>query len=107
MNGAVLAGDKTIVEFSGEFDPLRKGLFLGRVKSEIHEDFLDLFKRWEEIVSNQVFSILDEIETEIETLHCSVVIDDAKPVAIEDLQICPSGRTLSFRTGSTLDLKSE
>ena len=55
------------------------------------------FEAYEEIVNGQIFSLLDEIEERIGTIPLKVVFEEGAEAAVEDLQIYPSTRRVSFR----------
>lgn len=55
------------------------------------------FERYEEIVSGQMFSLLDAIEAEIESLGLRAVFDEGCPARVGDLQVLPSTRRASFK----------
>jgi len=56
-----------------------------------------LFDEYEEIVNDQLFSFLDEIEEQISDLQLSVSFDGGEEVNIEDLQIYPTTNRISFK----------
>lgn len=56
-----------------------------------------LFDEYEEIVNGQLFSFLDEIEEQVNALQLSVSFDGGEEVNIEDLQIYPTTRRISFK----------
>jgi hypothetical protein len=55
------------------------------------------FAHYEEIVNNQTFSLLDEIEDEVTRMGIKVAIGDQAEAAVEDLQIYPTSGRVSFR----------
>jgi hypothetical protein len=55
------------------------------------------FEEYEEIVNGQMFSLLDEIEDQIRALRLKVAFEDGSEAPVEDLQIYPSTRRVSFR----------
>jgi hypothetical protein len=55
------------------------------------------FEEYEEIVNDQVFGLLDEIEDRINALSLRVVFNEGCESLIEDLQIYPSVNKVSFR----------
>jgi hypothetical protein len=55
------------------------------------------FEAYEEIVNGQVFSLLDAIEEQIDTLGLRVVFADGSEAAVEDLQIYPGTGRVSFK----------
>ena len=58
------------------------------------------FQEYEEIVRDQVFSLLDDIEQQIGAIPLTVLFDDGLEVPIQDLQIYPSARRVSFQVDS-------
>jgi hypothetical protein len=55
------------------------------------------FEEYEQIVEGQIFSLLDEIEDQIARFSLKVVWTGGREEAVEDLQIYPSTRRISFR----------
>jgi hypothetical protein len=55
------------------------------------------FEAYEEIVNGQEFSLLDEIEEQIDALGLKVVFQDGSEVAVEDLQVYPGTGRVSFK----------
>jgi hypothetical protein len=55
------------------------------------------FERYEEIVNDQIFSLLDEIEDQIGAMSFAVVFDDGCEANVMDLQIFPRSGTVSFK----------
>ena len=56
-----------------------------------------VFEEFEEIVNDQVFSLLDELEEKIAALALQVVFPGGHGAPCEDLQIYPSTRRISYR----------
>ena len=56
-----------------------------------------MFDEFEELVNGQMFTLADEVEEQIAELSLNVVFDQGRAMAIEDLQIYPSTKRLSFR----------
>lgn len=54
------------------------------------------FTEYEEIVNGQMFSFLDEIEEQISELRLKIRFETGEERIIEDLQIYPSTRRISF-----------
>ena len=74
------------------------GQFIGRIDcSAMPRPLQQLFTEYEEIVSTQVFSLLDAMEDQIATLHLRGVFEDGHEVALTDVQIYPSTKTVSFQ----------
>jgi hypothetical protein len=55
-----------------------------------------LFDEFEEIVSGQMLSFLDEIQAKISSLGIKVVLDDGMEAFVKDLQVYPSTGDVSF-----------
>ena len=74
------------------------GTFIGRIDlSPTPVTLRRLFEEYEEIVTTQMFSLLDEIEEKIEALHLKVVFEDGSEAALADVQIYPSTNKVSFQ----------
>jgi hypothetical protein len=56
-----------------------------------------VFTEFEQIVNNQMFSLLDEIEAKIDSIPIKAVFENAFEVPIRDLQIYPSTSAVSFK----------
>jgi len=73
------------------------GVFAGRIDFSPMPVLLQrLFKEYEEIVNTHTFSLLDEMEEQIETLHLRGVFEDGSEAALTDVQIYPSIKKVSF-----------
>ena len=57
-----------------------------------------LFEEFEEMVEGQMFSLADEIEEKIAALPLKVVFENGTEAEVEDLQIYPSTKRVSFKT---------
>ncbi len=76
----------------------RNGIFTGQIDlKSMPVSLKRLFKEYEEIVNSQVFSLLDEIEEKIESLHLKAEFEDGYEVALIDIQIYPTARKISFQ----------
>ncbi|WP_044279737.1 hypothetical protein [Myxococcus stipitatus] len=73
--------------WSGDID-------LGGTASSI----VSLFTRFEEMVNGQMFSFLDEMEAEIRQLGVRLLTTEGTSLPVDDLQIYPAERVVSFRT---------
>ena len=74
------------------------GSFVGRIDlSFMPLPLRRLFEEYEEIVNTHTFSLLDEMEEKIETLHLEVVFEDGHEAALADVQIDPSTNEVSFQ----------
>lgn len=74
------------------------GTFTGRVDlSPMPGALRRQFEASEEIVNNQMFSLLDEIEEKIGTMRLKVVFADGRVAPLADLQIYPSTKKVSFK----------
>jgi hypothetical protein len=56
-----------------------------------------LFKEYEEIVTTRMFSLLDAIEEQIESLHLKGVFEGGHEATLTDVQIYPSTKKVSFQ----------
>jgi hypothetical protein len=61
---------------------------------------LQLFQEFEELVNDQILSLLDDIEQRIRDLGVKVGFDDGRVVVVENLQIYPSTGLASFKAVS-------
>ncbi|NRD53694.1 hypothetical protein HRD49_08750 [Corallococcus exiguus] len=59
---------------------------------------VSLFTEFEELVNDQVLSLLDEMETQVARLGPRFRIAEEEALPVEDLQIYPALRVVSFRT---------
>src|SRR4051794_7070309 len=57
----------------------------------------ETFEEYEEVVNGQMFSLLDEIEAQIDAVSLKVVFEGGGESAIEDLQVYPSTGRVSFK----------
>ena len=74
------------------------GQFIGRVDCSLMPLPLQrLFTEYEELVSTQVFSRLDEVEDHIARLHLRGIFEDGHEAVLTDVQIYPSTKTVSFQ----------
>ncbi len=55
------------------------------------------FEEYEEIVNGQMFSLLDEIEEQINALRLKVIFNEGDEAIIEDLQIYPTTKRIAFK----------
>ena len=55
------------------------------------------FEEYEEIVNDQMFSLLDEIEEQINALRLKVIFNEGDEAGIEDLQIYPTTKRIAFK----------
>ena len=60
-------------------------------------DMLRKFEEFEEIVNDQTFSLVDQVQQEIERLGLKAVFGNGRQEAIDDLQIYPTDGVLSFQ----------
>lgn len=60
-----------------------------------------LFEEFEENVEGQMFSLADEVETKIEALRLRAVFADGTEAPVEDLQVYPSTKRVSFKIRQT------
>ncbi len=74
------------------------GQFIGRIDCRLMPlPLQQLFTEYEEIVSTQVFSLLDAVEDQIATLYLMGIFEDGHEAALADVQIYPSTKTVSFQ----------
>ena len=74
------------------------GTFLGWIDLRLMPVPLQrLFEEYEEIVKTRMFSLLDAIEEQIETLHFKGVFEDGYEATLTDVQIYPSTKKVSFQ----------
>ena len=74
------------------------GYFAGRVDLSFMPAALQhQFEEYEEVVNQQMFSFLDEIEDKIESLLLKVVFADGDVAQLADVQIYPSTKSVSFK----------
>ena len=74
------------------------GAFIGRIDLGLMpEPLRQLFEEYEEIVTTHMFSLLDAIEEQIETLHLQGMFENGHEATLTDLQIYPSTKKVSFQ----------
>jgi hypothetical protein len=74
------------------------GTFTGRIDlSPMSAPLRRQFEAYEEIVNEQMFSLLDEMEEQIEAMLLKVVFADGHVAPLTDLQIYPSTKKVSFK----------
>jgi hypothetical protein len=61
------------------------------------QPLLSQFEEYESLINDQVFSLLDQIEEKIDVNSFAVIFDENTKCYIEDLQILPSSRMISFK----------
>jgi hypothetical protein len=85
----------------------KEALFAGHVDlASMPARLLRLFEEFEQIVNEQVLSLLDKIEDKISSAGLQAVFPGGQEVSIRDLQIYPSTSRISFRqAGSSVDGK--
>ncbi|MBN8469543.1 hypothetical protein JYJ95_23825 [Corallococcus exiguus] len=59
---------------------------------------MSLFTEFEELVNDQVLSLLDDMETQVARLGPRFRVAGEEALPVEDLQIYPAQREVSFRT---------
>lgn len=59
---------------------------------------VSLFTEFEELVNDQVFSLLDDVQAQVARLGPRFWVAEEEAVLVEDLQIYPALRAVSFRT---------
>jgi hypothetical protein len=76
----------------------QNGAFIGRIDLRLMPMPLQqLFEEYEEIVTTHMFSLLDAIEEQIETLHLKGVFEDGHEATLTNVQIYPSTKKVSFQ----------
>ena len=76
----------------------RDGTFVGRIDLHLMPVPLQrLFEEYEEIVTTHMFSLLDAVEEQIETLHLKGVFEDGHEATLTDVQIYPRTKKVSFQ----------
>ena len=76
----------------------QQGQFIGRVDCRpMPLPLQRLFAEYEELVSAQIFSLLDAVEDQIAALHLTGIFEDGHEAALADVQIYPSTKTVSFQ----------
>ena len=74
------------------------GYFAGRVDLSLMPAALQhQFEEYEEVVNQQMFSFLDELERKIEGLLLKVVFANGDVAQLADVQIYPSTKSVSFK----------
>lgn len=74
------------------------GAFTGTVDlSAMPASLRQTFEDYEELVNDQVFSALDEIEEQINKWAIRVLLEGAAEAVVSDLQVYPSTRQISFK----------
>ena len=74
------------------------GQFIGHIDYSLMPLPLQrLFTEYEEIVSTQVFSLLDDVEDHIARLHLRGIFEDGHEAVLTDVQIYLSTKTVSFQ----------
>jgi hypothetical protein len=73
------------------------GAFIGQIDLHLMPIPLQrLFEEYEEIVTTHMFSLLDAIEEQIESLHLTGVFEGSHEATLRDVQIYPSTKKVSF-----------
>jgi len=76
-----------------------EGRFSGTVDvTGLPQPLRQLFEEFEQFVEGQMFTLADDVETQIEALTLKVSRSDGSNEDITDLQIYPSTKRISFRT---------
>ncbi|WP_223642616.1 hypothetical protein [Corallococcus sp. EGB] len=63
---------------------------------------VSLFAEFEELVNEQVLSLLDDMEAQIARLGARLLVAGEEALPVEDLQIYPAERVVSFRAPTLL-----
>ena len=76
----------------------RDDTFTGRINlNPMSASLWRQFEAYEEIVNQQMFSLLDEMEEKIGSMRLKVVLADGHVAPLTDLQIYPSTKKVSFK----------
>ena len=74
------------------------GAYIGQIDLRLMPIPLQrLFEEYEEIVTTHMFSLLDAIEAQIESLHLKGVFEDGHEATLTNVQIYPSTKKVSFQ----------
>ena len=74
------------------------GQFTGRIDlRHMPIPLQQLFADYEEIVSTQMFSLLDAVEEQIATLQLTGIFEDGYEAVLTDVQIYPGTKKVSFQ----------
>ena len=74
------------------------GQFIGRIDlSPMSRPLQQVFEEYEEVVSTGMFSLLNALEEQIETLHLAGAFEDGREAVLADVQIYPSTKKVSFQ----------
>ncbi|MFO0956512.1 MAG: hypothetical protein U0800_03485 [Isosphaeraceae bacterium] len=92
----ILDGDRNLVA-TADVEILKGGFSGGVDTGRMPGPIRALFDEYEEIVNNQVFSLLDAVENRIGAIPFTVVFEDGRESRAKDLQIFPGGGTISFQ----------
>ena len=95
-------GRDIVATADGDF---QEGHYSGRVNIDRMAPLLRLlFEEYEDIVNDQVFSLLDRIEGRIGANSFVAVFDDGCEAPVEDLQIFPKEGTVTFRVAESVEV---
>jgi len=61
----------------------------------------ELFQEFEEVVNDQIFSFLDDVQSRIADLGVVAVFDDQSRTPVKDLQIYPASAGISFESAGS------
>ena len=76
----------------------KQELFSGSIDlRNMPSDMLRTFQEYEDVVNDQTFSLLDQIQDDVERLHLKVQFENGRQEVLDDLQIYPSDSVLSFK----------
>ena len=76
----------------------QNGCFAGRIDlSPMPATLQHQFQEYEEMVNQQMFSFLDDLEEKIERLFLKAVFADGSVAQLADVQIYPSTKSVSFK----------
>jgi hypothetical protein len=106
MVGQLLARMRRICVIDFAPEP-GKPFCLGTVTTDIASDLLDFFQVCETHVSNQCFSNVDELDSQLSSMELSIQATENCRYKISDLQIYPSTGSVSFVLGERIQVGRE
>ncbi len=75
--------------------------------NETPPELTRLFAEFEENVEGQMFTLADEIEETIAAIRLKVVFPNGEEASVEDLQVYPSTKRVSFKTRQPAVLRQQ
>jgi hypothetical protein len=75
--------------------------YLGTVNvANMPPELRALFEKYENLVNDQVFSLLDQVEEKIEATGFTVAFDNGDETAVTELQLYPKNGSIAFKTST-------